>query len=252
MLLRPPQRPMYSLVAARPLILWVPLLTGSLYKETRLLRLQRRRLTLCALRRRRFLERCARPLRRHRQGCNVRAAPRAEPLWLLMVVEPLRGEPEVDLCSRTSGYLWMPKLPDPGDENWRLLAVIGLSDTECSFWGLAAVTSWWRLSPALSGAPRASAARSVRPSHDTATPSFALHIFPDNVDTSCCWQFLVFFEGGKPPLIPELGFIEQDNGGPDLFVHRNEVSGGGLLDGDDVQFDEKGNLFKKTKAQDGV
>jgi len=34
------------------------------------------------------------------------------------------------------------------------------------------------------------------------------------------------------------GFIEQDTGGPDLFIHRNEVTGGGLLDGDAVQYDE--------------
>ena len=34
------------------------------------------------------------------------------------------------------------------------------------------------------------------------------------------------------------GFVVQDNGGPELFVHRNGVSGGGLLEGDLVQFDE--------------
>eukprot|EP00450_Noctiluca_scintillans_P030809 CAMPEP_0194550072 /NCGR_PEP_ID=MMETSP0253-20130528/95527_1 /TAXON_ID=2966 /ORGANISM="Noctiluca scintillans" /LENGTH=319 /DNA_ID=CAMNT_0039397507 /DNA_START=55 /DNA_END=1016 /DNA_ORIENTATION=- len=34
------------------------------------------------------------------------------------------------------------------------------------------------------------------------------------------------------------GFIVQDDGGPDLFVHRNETVGGGLLEGDEVQFDE--------------
>jgi len=34
------------------------------------------------------------------------------------------------------------------------------------------------------------------------------------------------------------GFVVQDNGGPDLFVHRNEVSGGGLLEDDEVRFDE--------------
>jgi len=34
------------------------------------------------------------------------------------------------------------------------------------------------------------------------------------------------------------GFITQDNGGPDLFVHRNEVNGGALVDGDAVTFTE--------------
>jgi len=37
------------------------------------------------------------------------------------------------------------------------------------------------------------------------------------------------------------GFIEQDNNGPDLFFHRNDVSGGGLLDGDQVRYDEQQN-----------
>ena len=37
------------------------------------------------------------------------------------------------------------------------------------------------------------------------------------------------------------GFVVQDDGGPDLFVHRNGVSGGGLLEGDEVQFDEVTN-----------
>merc|ERR1719383_498805 len=37
------------------------------------------------------------------------------------------------------------------------------------------------------------------------------------------------------------GFVVQDDGGPDLFVHKNGVSGGGLLEGDEVQFDEVTN-----------
>merc|ERR1740123_1748348 len=34
------------------------------------------------------------------------------------------------------------------------------------------------------------------------------------------------------------GFITQDDGGVDLFVHRNGVSGGGLEEGDNVRYDE--------------
>jgi len=35
------------------------------------------------------------------------------------------------------------------------------------------------------------------------------------------------------------GFITQDDGGPDLFIHRNEVAGGGLIEGDAVRFEEQ-------------
>lgn len=35
------------------------------------------------------------------------------------------------------------------------------------------------------------------------------------------------------------GFITQDDGGPDLFCHRKNVAGGGLLEGDEVLYDEE-------------
>ena len=34
------------------------------------------------------------------------------------------------------------------------------------------------------------------------------------------------------------GFIQPDGGGKDLFVHINEVEGGQLQEGDNVEFDE--------------
>lgn len=33
------------------------------------------------------------------------------------------------------------------------------------------------------------------------------------------------------------GFIQQENGGPDMFVHANDVNGNPLSDGDQVQYD---------------
>ena len=33
------------------------------------------------------------------------------------------------------------------------------------------------------------------------------------------------------------GFIVQDDGGPDLFVHASEVSGGTLSEGDSVEYE---------------
>ena len=33
------------------------------------------------------------------------------------------------------------------------------------------------------------------------------------------------------------GFIAQDDGGSDLFVHATEVSGGQLIEGDSVEYD---------------
>merc|ERR1719383_393288 len=60
-----------------------------------------------------------------------------------------------------------------------------------------------------------------------------------------------FFNGEKG-----YGFVGQDDGGPDLFVHKNEVSGGGLLEGDEVQFDEvtddRAGKLKATNVTGGT
>lgn len=44
-----------------------------------------------------------------------------------------------------------------------------------------------------------------------------------------------FFDGEKG-----FGFITQDDGGPELRVYKNTVKGGGLLEGDSVQYKERG------------
>jgi len=44
------------------------------------------------------------------------------------------------------------------------------------------------------------------------------------------------------------GFIVPDNGGPDLFAHRNQITGGGLVQGDQVQYDEGQDVRGKTCA----
>eukprot|EP00448_Togula_jolla_P000077 CAMPEP_0170607602 /NCGR_PEP_ID=MMETSP0224-20130122/21141_1 /TAXON_ID=285029 /ORGANISM="Togula jolla, Strain CCCM 725" /LENGTH=144 /DNA_ID=CAMNT_0010932777 /DNA_START=57 /DNA_END=491 /DNA_ORIENTATION=+ len=52
------------------------------------------------------------------------------------------------------------------------------------------------------------------------------------------------------------GFISQDDGGMDVFVHRNDVSGGGLLDGDNVFYDEmmdnRNGKLKATNVSGGT